>query len=465
MRILSLGILFLVLSGCLFFSSAYAAEGDKVYLVDVDDVINEGTVAHIKRAITLAERANAEALIIRLDTPGGLVSSTKTIITDLIFESDVPIITYVGPSSAYAESAGAYILLSGHVAVMTPGTITGSAKPILAGPIGGVSDADEKTIEAMAAWIRSIAEKRNRSQDVAEGMVRDNTNLNASEALAQNMIDLVAEDMYTMLEDLDGTRVRIKNKNVTLNTADASIVEVSPGATAIAYDILSNPGMAFVLFLVGIYGVIFGLASPGTYVPETMGAVLLILGLVGLGMFDFNTMALVLVLLAVLFFIAEVFTPSFGILTTAGIVCLLLGALLLPKEPLLPETWFREFRLIVFGMTALTAGFFFFIVSFVMKTKRMKPRIMIVKGRRGRVIETLEPRGRVKVRGEIWNAVSQDGEPIEIDEEIEVVERKALTLKVKKFIETGEEDDSTPEEESESAPDEEIDEEKAMEDV
>jgi membrane-bound serine protease (ClpP class) len=433
-RIFSIGILMIILSGILFVGFAGAEQGDKVYLVDVDDVINEGTVAHIKRAIALAEEDGAEAVILRLDTPGGLVSSTKSIVTDLIFEANVPIITYVGPSSAYAESAGAYILLSGHVAVMTDGTITGSAKPILSGPLGGSSDADDKTIEAMASWIRSIAEERGRSQDVAEDMVRNNLNLNASEALDRGITDLVVEDIYQMLDDLDGVTVRVKKNNVTLNTADASIVEIRPGATAVAYDILSNPGMAFVLFLVGIYGIIFGLAAPGTYVPETMGALLLILGLVGLGMFDFSTMALLLVLLAVMFFIAEVFTPTFGVLTTAGIISLLLGALLLPKEPLMPQAWFREFQMIVVVMTALTAGFFFFIVSFVMKTKRMQPRIRIIQGRRGAVLDKLDPNGEVKVRGELWKARSHNDEPIEVDEDIEVVDREGLTLIVKRYI-------------------------------
>lgn len=376
--------------------------GPFVYLVAIDDVVGQGTVLDVQRAVDVAER-DGVPLVVRLSTPGGLVSATNVILERLL-NADVPVITYVGPRGASAFSAGTYILLSGHRATMNEGTQMGSAMPVVSGP-SGTQAASNKTINALAAQMRSIAESRGRPADLAEEMVRENTDYTSSEALDVRLINATGADLGEVLTAVHGEQVEAGDRTWTLDTDGAAVVEISPGPLSVLYGVVGNPQVTFLLILVGMYGLIFGFAAPGTYVPETIGAVLLVLGLIGLGLFRFEVAALLLIALAVVFFLAEALTPTHGVLTVAGVISLAIGALMLPsQEPLLPAAWFEGFAFVVVGMAVFTGAFMLFIVTATLRSVLRTEVHKSVEHRRGVAVTRLDPRGTVRVRGEIWKA-------------------------------------------------------------
>lgn len=378
--------------------------GPVVYLVAIDDVVGQGTVLDVDRAVEVAED-NGAPLVVRLSTPGGLVSATNVILERLL-NADVPVITYVGPRGASAFSAGTYILLAGHRATMNEGTQMGSAMPVISGP-GGTQAASNKTINALAAQMRSIAESRGRPTDLAEEMVRENTDYTASEALDVRLINATGADLGELLAAVHGEEVEAGGRTWTLDTDGARLVEVRPGPLSILYGVVGNPQVTFLLILVGMYGLIFGFAAPGTYVPETIGAVLLVLGLIGLGLFDFDTAALLLIALAIVFFLAEALTPTHGVLTIAGVISLAIGALMLPsQEPLLPAAWFEGFAFVVVGMAVFTGAFMLFVVTATLRSVLRTEVHKSVEQRLGVAVTRLDPKGTVRVRGEIWKAVA-----------------------------------------------------------
>ncbi|MDI6902564.1 MAG: nodulation protein NfeD [Methanocellales archaeon] len=407
----------LVILALLLTSCIAGASTEKVYVIEIEGMVTAGTALHVENGIEDAARMGASAALIKLDTPGGLVSATLDIVRS-IDNSPIQVITYVSPRGAIAASAGTYILLAGDVAAMSPGTTCGACMPVTSDPMGEPKPADEKTIKFLMAYIRSIAEEGGRPVDIAERFVTENLALTSSEALEKGIIDIIAEDVPDLLGKMDMADAEIYTRERTLRDD--------------VIDLLSNPQIAFILLLVGMYGIIFGFSSPGTYVPETIGAICLILALYGLGTFDVGVFGMTLIIAAVILFIAEALTPTYGILTLGGVICLILGALMLPQEPLLPEGWFRTFRLIVLGMAGASAAFFIFGVSAVIKTRRMKPTT----GAEGLIGETckaysdIDPTGIVRIRGEIWSAESTDG--IKEGDIVEIVDRRGLTLIVRK---------------------------------
>lgn len=413
---------------------AFGAQSDKVvYQVEIDDIVTRGTVLDVEAAVAKAEEER-RPLIVRLETPGGLVAAEQDI-TKLLLNAEVPVVTYVGPRGASAFSAGTYILLAGHQATMNEGTSMGSAMPVVSGPSGGTQPASNKTINALAAHMRSIAESRDRPENLAVDMVRNNTDYTASQALDAGLINATGGTRAEVLAALDGRTIEVQGEAWTLDVDGARIVLVDGGLTSQLYRTIGNPQIAFLMMIIGMYGLIFGFAAGGTYVPETIGAVLLLLGLFGLGLFDFSTAALLLIGLAVIFFVAEALTPTHGILTTAGVVSLAVGALLLPsQEPLLGAEWIAGFQLVVVGMAVITGLFFFGVVVIgvrsLLRTEEHEP----VKQRRGTVLSPLSPgtAGRIRVRGEIWQAELVEGaEPVGRGGEVVVVDREGLTLMVR----------------------------------
>ncbi len=404
-----------------------------VYLVDVTGTVTSGTAIDIADAIETAEELEAEAVIVRIDTPGGLVSATQEIIKS-IDNSDVPVITFVSPKGAMAASAGSFILITGHVAAMSPGTATGAATPISIGPIGGGDDLANKTKNYFAAEMRSIAEERGRNATIAERFVTEALSLTANEALDAGIIDLIADGTDELLEKVDGQNVTVNGRDVTLKTSGA-VIKVHERAFRVEIvDLIGRPEIAFILFLIGIYGLIFGFSSPGTYVPEMIGAISLLLGLYGMGLFNISLFGVLLILLGVVLFIAEVLTPTYGILTVGGGVCMVLGALMMPQEPLLGPDWLKSFGLVVVVMTIASLLFFVFGLGAVLKAHKRK----VATGTEEMVgqvtwAESLidERNGTVKIHGEIWRARSREGS---IDEgaEVEIVDFEGLTLIVRR---------------------------------
>ncbi|MGB2728044.1 MAG: nodulation protein NfeD [Halobacteriota archaeon] len=431
-------LLSLVLLSILFAfvaNSGGEVEGKNVvYVLKIDGTITEGTSLDVVEGLRKAEEMGAEAVLVELDTPGGLVDSTLKI-TKAILNSEVPVITYVTPKGAIAASAGSFILVSGNIAAMAPGTTTGAAMPVEIG-MEGRKPADEKTINFYAGHIESIAASRGRNATQAKRFVTDNDVLNENTALERGIIDLVAEDETELLNKVDGMTVKIGTENRTLATRTASLYIREKSVRSSVLETLGNPQIAAILLIVGIYGLIFGFLSPGTYVPEMIGAICLILALYGMGLFDVNMFGVLLIIIAVLLFIAEVLTPTFGILTTGGAVCLIIGALILPKGPLLVNPqWFTDFLVIIIGIAAAFAAFFFFAMGAVLKTRKRRAQVgaeeLIGKVTKAET-EINEDGGTIKLRGEIWNARTLAGEMIKEGEKVEIIDREGLTLIVKR---------------------------------
>nr|CBH37539.1 conserved hypothetical membrane protein, containing NfeD-like domain [uncultured archaeon]CBH38949.1 conserved hypothetical membrane protein, containing NfeD-like domain [uncultured archaeon]CBH39534.1 conserved hypothetical membrane protein, containing NfeD-like domain [uncultured archaeon] len=438
-KLLRLFLIVLVLS-VLFAFVAYgggAEEGKRViYVLNLEGTITEGSTLNVVEGFKEAEEIGADAVLVKLDTPGGLVGSTLEI-TKEIMNSKVPVITYVTPKGAIAASAGSFILVSGNIAAMSPGTTTGSAMPVEIG-LEGRKPADNKTINFFAGHMESIAASRGRNATQAKRFVTENDALNETTALERGIIDLIAEDETELLNKVDGMTVKIGGKNQTLATKNASLYVKKKTVRSSFLEALSNPQIALILLMVGIYGLIFGFMSPGTYVPEMIGAICLILGLYGMGLFDVNMFGVLLIIIAVILFIAEALTPTFGILTVGGAVCLIIGALILPNEPLLfnPESeWFEGFLLTVIGIAAASAAFFLFAVGAVLVARRRKAKVgaeeLIGKITKAETKIDADS-GTVKTRGEIWNARTLDGETINEGEKVVIVDREGLTLIVKR---------------------------------
>ena len=404
-----------------------------IYVLEIEGMITEGTALDIVEGLTEADEVGAEAVLLELDTPGGVVDSTRKI-TEAILNSQTPVITYVTPKGAIAASAGSFILVSGNIAAMSHGTTTGAAMPVTVG-IGGRKTADNKTVKFYAGHVESIAASRGRNTTQAKRFVTDNDVLNENTALERGIIDLIAGDETELLNAVDGQTVSVRGGNRTLATKDASLYIKHKSTRSSVLKLLGNPQIAFILLMVGLYGLIFGFMSPGTYVPEMIGAICMILALYGMGLFDVNIFGLLLIAIAVILFIAEALTPTFGILTTGGVVCLIIGALLLPQEPLLfnPE-WFRGFLLTILGIAGASAAFFLFAVAAVLKTRKRRIKVggeeLIGKVTKAET-EISEEKGMVKTRGEIWNARTQTGE-IEKGEKVVILARDGLTLIVKR---------------------------------
>ncbi|NMX21803.1 nodulation protein NfeD [ANME-1 cluster archaeon GoMg4] len=320
---------------------------------------------------------------------------------------------------------------------MSPGTTTGAAMPVEIG-VEGRKAADEKTINFFAGHVESIAASRGRNATQAKRFVTDNDVLNENTALERGIIDLIAENENDLLNKVDRMIVKVEDENRTLATKDASLYVKKKTVRSSLLELLSDPQIAVILMMVGIYGLIFGFMSPGTYVPEMIGAICLVLALYGMGLFEVNVFGIVLIIAAVLLFIAEALTPTFGILTTGGAVCLIIGALILPKEPFLfnPQSgWFEGFVLTVIGIAVASAVFFFFAVGAVLKARKRKVKVggeeLIGKVTKAET-EINEDTGTVKLRGEIWNARTVEGETINEGEKVEIIDREGLMLIVKR---------------------------------
>jgi membrane-bound serine protease (ClpP class) len=437
-RVMLLSLVLFCLAVALAVPPGSAVNGNEqvIYVIRIEGTITEGTALDVVEGLEEAEKMGAEAVLLELDTPGGIVGSTLKI-TEAMLNLDVPVITYVAPKGAIAASAGSFILISGNIAAMSPGTTTGAAMPVEIG-VEGRKAADNKTINFFAGHIESIAASRGRNATQAKRFVTDNDVLNQNLALERGIIDLIAEDETELLNTVDGMTVTIGTENRTLSTKDASLYIKEKTVRSTLLETLSDPQIAVILLMVGIYGLIFGFMSPGTYVPEMIGAICLILALYGIGLFEVNVFGILLIVIAVLMFIAEVLTPTFGILTTGGAVCLIIGALILPKEPFLisPESgWFGGFALTVIGFAIASAAFFFFAMGAVLKLRKRKAQVggeeligLVTKAE----TEINEDEGTVKLRGEIWNARTAADDRISEGEKVEIIDRDGLTLIVKR---------------------------------
>lgn len=403
-----------------------AGAGPAVTLIRVDGVISPITTNYITRGIAEAEERGSAALVIELDTPGGLLQSTQNIVRAL-FDTRVPVIVYVSPDGARAASAGTFITLAAHVAAMAPSTTIGAASPVTMAPGGGQADSvmQRKLFAATESFMRSIAERRGRNVEWAIAAVREGASVTEAEALELAVIDLVAADLEELLREADGRVV----EGDTLRTAGAAVEEIPRNLAERFLGLIIRPELMLILMLVAVYGIIGELTNPGAIVPGVTGVIALILLLYASAAMPINAAGYLLVALAIALFIAEAFTPTFGIFITAGAVAFFLGGLMLFQE--LPDSISLPWGYLV-PATLLTALFFVWIATAGLKAQFAPPRsgTEAMVGARAEVIEPVGPAGgRVVAQGEYWRAVADEEIPAGMPAEIVAVE--GLTLKVK----------------------------------
>ncbi|ASJ07475.1 NfeD family protein [Thermococcus pacificus] len=423
------------------FLPGVSAQGGTVYVAKVDGMITGYTVDQFDRYITMAEDANAEALIIELNTPGGRADAMQAIVSR-IQSSKVPVIIYVHPSGGMAASAGTYIALGSHLIAMTPGTVIGACRPILGyGQNGSIVEAPPKITNFYVAYIRELAQMSGRNETLAEEFITEDRSVTPEEALKYGVIEVIATDVGDLLQKADGmeTKLPVDGKGkVTLRLRDARLVYIEPSFRDTVVKYITDPTIAYLLINIGMIGLIFGFLTPGWHVPETIGAIMLVLGLVGLGYFGYESAGLVLLILAMIFFIAEALTPTFGLFTVAGVITFIVGGIMLFSgsggEYLVTGETYSILRIAIIVTAVLLGLFFLFGVAAVVRAHKRKPEAgkEELVGTVGKVVEDLDPEGVVKLRGELWKARSSDGSRIPVGEKVRVVKVEGLTLIVKK---------------------------------
>jgi membrane-bound serine protease (ClpP class) len=411
----------------LFFSCTVWAK--ELIVLTVDGVINPPHSEYVIKGIKKAHELKAEALIIQLDTPGGLDTSMRDIVKEIL-NSNIPVVVYVSPKGARAASAGAFITLAAHVAAMAPGTNIGAAHPVAIGEKMDKKMAEKITNDAVA-YIKSIAEQRGRNVEWAEQAVRKSISSTEKEALQKGVIDLIADDLNALIKALHGKKVKTVLGEKIINTKDAKVNDIKMNFRERLLNFLSNPNLAYILLMIGIYGIIFELSNPGAIFPGVIGAISLILAFYSLQTLPLNYAAAGLIFLGIILFILELKFTSYGLLTLGGVVCILLGSLMLfdTANPL-----FKLSLSVVIPVTAITALFFAFLLRLAYKAHRRKPVTGIEEliGLRGFAKTDIDSRkGMVMVHGELWQAVSD--EEIKKDEEVVVEDVKGLTLKVRRL--------------------------------
>jgi membrane-bound serine protease (ClpP class) len=418
-------ILIFSLFPLLFIESAQ----NEVMVIKVQGVINPVTSEFIEKSITKANERSVEALVIMLDTPGGLDTSMRSIIK-VIGSSDVPVVVYVAPSGARAASAGVFITMAAHIAAMAPGTNIGAAHPV---GIGGKMDKTmiEKATNDAVAYIRSIAEKRGRNADWAEKAVRKSVSVTATEAKKLGVIDIVSDSLDELLKIIDGKNVKTAASKKILHTKDAVVVNEEMGIRLKILAMISNPNVAYILMLLGFYGLFFELTNPGAVFPGVVGGICLILAFYAFQTLPVNYAGLLLIILAIIMFVLEVKITSHGVLTMGGLISMIIGSLMLFESP---APFLKLSLYLILPAALLTALFFSVSVGLVLKAWRRKPVTGIegLLGLEGVAYTDIHEEGMAMVRGEYWQAFSD--EPINKGERIKVESISGLRIKVKREV-------------------------------
>jgi membrane-bound serine protease (ClpP class) len=398
-----------------------------VYVATYDGVINPVAAEYLTQSIEEASAGHGEAIVIKLDTPGGLDTSMRMIIKEMT-AAPLPVIVYVSPPASRAASAGVFITLAAHIAAMAPGTNIGAAHPVSMGG-GQMDDEMKKKLENdSAAYIRSIAEKHGRNAAWAEEAVRKSVSITEKEALKLGVIDLVADDLPSLLSAVDGRKVRLEDGVRTLKTKNARTEFIPFTLRFRILNSLTDPNIAYILMMLGIYGLIFELSNPGAILPGVVGAICIILAFYSFQTLPINYAGLLLILLGIVLFIIEINVPSFGMLTLGGIISVALGSLMLVKTGV---PYMRISYFVIAPMVAVTALFFGLVVGLAWKAHRHQPMTGIegLAGTVGTATTDISPEGQVLLHGELWEANS--AEKISKGDEVEVTGVEGLKLAVK----------------------------------
>jgi membrane-bound serine protease (ClpP class) len=419
-----LGFRLVLAAGLLALTPAFALSA-QVNVIRVEGVISSSAADYIVSAIKQADKEKVAALVIELDTPGGLDTAMRAIIKEML-AAERPVVVYVAPSGARAASAGAFITLAAHIAAMAPGTAIGAAAPVA---MGGQMDKtmEKKVTNDAAAYMRTIAEKRGRPIDLAEEWVRKATSKTETEALKTKLIDFVSPKLEDLLRAMDGRVVTTAAGKVKLETKDATVNRGEMNLREKLLKIIADPTVAYLLLLLGLAGLYFEFSTPGAVLPGVLGGISLILALYAFQQLPINYAGVLLILLAILMFVAEIKVVSHGVLTLGGLAAMIIGSVMLIDSPL-PD---MRIPLTTIVITALAvAAFFMFIVGAGVRalwSKTTTGREGLV-GEVGVVRSPLAPRGQIFLRGELWNAESEI--PVEPGESVRVTHIDGLTLRV-----------------------------------
>ena len=421
-----------------------AANGKAVWL-DVNGAISTAMYDYIHRGLARAAEQQAQIIILQIDTPGGLDLSMRRIIQEII-ASPVPVVSFVAPGGARAASAGTYILYASHIAAMAPATNLGAATPVKTGAqsqeiktpdrkpgYDAISSPDTqdamttKIVHDAAAYIRGLARMRGRNADWAERAVREGVSLTAAEALDENVIDLIANDLNDLLTQLDGRMVEAAGKKVTLSTRTLVLERFEQDWRTHLLAVITDPDIAYILMLIGFYGLILEFATPGTIIPGVVGAICLLLALFAFQVLPINYAGLALILLGIIFMLAEALIPGVGVLGIGGVAAFAIGSVMLIDTEV-PDYGISIPLIATFAL--LSAGFFMIVLSMVLKSRK-KP--VVTGGEQlihstGEVAEDFEREGWIRIHGELWRARS--GVPLKSGQSVSVIAIHGLTLEV-----------------------------------
>lgn len=421
-------LLFVFLAAFVFCWAASHAFSAEIYEIRVQSVISPPISQFIAESIKKAGDAKGDALLILLDTPGGLDTSMRDIIK-AVLDSPVPVIVYVYPSGARAASAGSIILIAAHVAAMAPGTNVGAAHPVSIGKEKADKEMMDKVVQDAEAYAKSLAAKRGRNVEWAAKAVRESASITANDALSTNVIDVVAPTVDELLAKVDGKAVEVGNRKVVLKTKGARIVEIEMPLKYKILSYISDPNVAYLLMMLGFYGILFEIYSPGAIFPGVIGAVSLVLAFYAFQTIPISFAGLFLIVLGIVFFILEVKVVSYGLLSVAAIGSIIMGSIMLID---LPSSWLAISWKSILAVAVLSIIFFLGVLSYAIKAQLLKVKT----GKEGLVGEAgvaqtaIAPKGKVFIHGELWDARSE--EPIASGEEVVVTAVEGMVVRVKK---------------------------------
>lgn len=424
-------IFFLIL---LYSSSVFATDKPIIHVVTVESIIGPVSAEFMIKSLERAEEAQASCIIFKLDTPGGLLESTR-LITKSFLASEIPVVIYVAPQGARAASAGVFISYAAHLVAMSPSTNIGAATPVNLGGSSpdSASAMAHKIMNDAVAQVKTMAEKRGRNAEWAEKAVREAVSITEREALELNVINFISPNLDSLLAQINGEEVEVASGKQTINTKDAEIIVIEMNFRYKILDKISNPNIAYLLMMAGIVGIYFELSNPGAIFPGVIGAISLILAFFALQTLPVNYAGLLLILVALVLFILEVKITSFGLLTIGGIIAMTLGSLMLIEQP--PDVFSPTLSIslsVIFTTVALTTLFFLVVVSMAFKTHKRQ----VTTGAEGMIGEIgiaqnkIDLDGTITIHGEIWKAHSSG--QVKKGERVRVVNVKNLLLEVEK---------------------------------